>query len=151
MSDRLTEEWTKTTAEAFGDTEYTRKGKRAEEIILEHFSKVYDFAHLNEEDKQLQVDGKDITFGYHRWSRGYNVDVKSNLNNYKFSVDIPKLLKSKTDRWLHLDMETMWYAMYDINDMKNYLRKIEVINKPYQYIETAKNKRPDFINMGQVK
>lgn len=150
-SNRITEKWTPTTTEAFGDNEYTRKGNLAEEIILKHFQEVYDYAHRNEDDNEMQLAGKDITFGYNRWSRSYNLDVKSNLNDYKFSVDIPKLLKSKTDRWLHLDMNTMWYAMYDINDMKNYLKKIGAINKPYQYIETAKSKRPDFIKMGQVK
>lgn len=147
---RLTEEWTTTTAEAFGDNENTRKGKQAEEIVLKHFSRVYDFAYLNEEDKQLQIDGKDITFGYYRWSRGYNVDVKSNLKDYSFSVDIPKLLRSKTDRWLHLDMNTMWYAMYDVNDMEKHLKARGDLDKNYVYIDTAKAKRPDFITMGQI-
>ena len=151
MGKRLTDKWTKTTTEAFGDNEYTRKGNLAEEIVLNYFTKIYDHAYRNESDKTEQLGGRDITFGYDRWQRLYNVDVKSNLNNYSYSVDIPKLLKAKTDRWLHLDMNTMWYAMYGVPEMIAKIREQGDIDKPYVYFSTARAKRPEFVRMGQVK
>lgn len=152
-NNRITDQWTETTAEAFGDSEYTRKGNLAEEIILDYFTKIYDFAYRNESDKTEQLAGKDITFGYNppRWQRPYHVDVKSNLSNYSFSVDIPKLLKAKTDRWLHLDMDTMWYVMYGVDEMIDHLRKQGDLDKPYVYFSTGRAKRPSFFRMGRVE
>ena len=150
MGNRITSEWTKTTTEAFGDNEDTRKGNRAEEIIFEHFLKIYDYAKRNEEDYDLQLEGKDITFGMDHWYRLYNVDVKSNLKDYSFSVDIPKIMKAKTDRWLHYDEKSNFYAMYDINDMKEYIKEKGVEDRPYVYLSTTKAQRPSFIKMGKV-
>lgn len=150
-NNRITDQWTKTTTEAFGDNENTRKGNLAEEIILDHFTKIYDFAYRNESSEEEQLAGKDITFGFNRWSRPFHVDVKSNLSDYSFSVDIPKLLKAKTDRWLHLDMNTMWYVMYGVDEMVDQLRKQDDLDKPYVYFSTGRAKRPSFFRMGQVK
>ena len=150
---RITNEWTKTTTEAFGDNEATRKGNRAEETILEHFQKIYDFAYRNEDIKNLQIAGKDITFGKDSWSRPYNVDVKgTDMSDYSFSVDIPKIMKetTSTDRWLHYDEKSKFYAMYDINDMKKYLKDKGLTDKPFTYISTTKAKRPSFVKMGKV-
>ena len=150
MGNRITSEWTKTTTEAFGDNEATRKGNRAEKTILEYFRKIYDFAYRNEEDKDLQVEGKDITFGKDSWYRPYNVNVKGNMKDYSFSVDIPKIMKESTDRWLHYDEKSKFYAMYDINDMKKYLKDKGLTDKSYTYISTTKAQRPSFIKMGKV-
>ena len=150
-SNRLTSAWTKTTAEAFGDNENVRNGNLAEEMIFNHFTKIYDFAQRNESDRQLQLEGKDITFGFNRWARPYHADVKYNGYDYTFKIDVQKLLTSKADRWIHANHNTGWYAMYDRNNMINHIRKLGGIKEDEVFISTQKGKRPDFVEVKKVQ
>jgi len=57
---RLTDKWTPTLEEAFGES--GKKGKLGEDYMMEVFKSWGWECELHESDKKLQMDGIDITF-----------------------------------------------------------------------------------------
>lgn len=132
MNNRITSQWTKTTAEAFGDTREVRKGLLAEQMYLEYAKKVYDDVKYYEEDQALQVAGIDFTIHKNSWFRPYGVDVKGNLtskggffieNNSNGWLRNPK---KKNDRVVHICTETGWAVEYDRKAMIKLLDELQV-------------------------
>ena len=150
-SKRLTPKWTKTTTEAFGDTQSVRNGNLAEEMIFNDFTKIYDFAQRNESDRQLQLEDKDITFGWNRWARPYYAGVKYNGSSKDFRIKIEDLLESQADRWVHANPTTGWYAMYDRKVMIEHIKKLGKLKETYVSISTQKGERPDFVEVKKAK
>jgi hypothetical protein len=130
MSDRITNKWTETTLEAFGDKPKVCKGLEAEELVNSYLNKVYNkvtWFH-NHRDKQLQ--GIDFEFKKDSWRNSYSADVKGNLKNGKFFV-YPDEIKNKANhRMIHVDTETGWAVEYDRKSMLEYLNsKPELIQR----------------------
>lgn len=127
MSERLTSEWTKTTAEAFGNTPEVAKGKLAEQMYYEFAMRVYDDVKYYEEEQAQQVAGLDFAIYKNGWSRFYGVDVKGNLDSKgNFLIENQpdgwlRNSKKKNDRVVHICTETGWAVEYDRKEMIKYL------------------------------
>lgn len=122
MSERLTQEWTKTAEEAFGAT--GARGSIGEEFVAKTLTSWGWEVELHEEDYHKQVSGIDITFRNPSWMRSYTADVKTNLDEYgSFYVDTSSdgwLFKSgkTSDRIWHCNPETGWMAWYGRSEMQ---------------------------------
>lgn len=163
-SNRLTEEWTETLEEAFGDTENVRKGREGEEFLLKVFKKWnWDTKHYPS-DREKQTAGIDIAFRNPKWRYFYTCDVKNNMNNYgSIWVDTKWLYsdKLKADRIFHVNPETGWVAWYGVDDMRNYYmenfkgNKKVVCKGKTMYLQKHKiidpKDRPNWIQSKQVK
>lgn len=129
MSTRLTNQWTETTAEAFGNSDSVRKGYKAEIMYYKYALPIYDRVEHCPSDKQKQLEGCDIVLFRKHWSRPYTVDVKGNLTkDGTFFVDCSEtggiLDPRKTnDRICHVDVDSGWAFEYDRNHMSRYCRK----------------------------
>lgn len=126
---RITNKWTKTTAEAFGDTASARKGVLAEELYHDYALRVYDEVQYFPEDYKMQIKGIDFLIKKDRWYRAYGVDVKGNMSEKgTFCVENTpdgwlRNIKKQNDRVCHICVETRWAIEYDRNDMIIYLDK----------------------------
>lgn len=117
MSKRLTEEWTDTLDEAFGET--GTKGRLGEEFLSKVFDKWGWEWRRNESDYQSQIEGKDIEFRNPKWYNFYSADVKANLNEYGvFYVHKEWLFKVKCDRIFHVNPDTGWITYYGVDEMR---------------------------------
>ena len=150
VSKRKTPDWTPNLEDAFVDQEKVNKGKAAEAAVLKMFRDYYDYAYLNESNKKLQLQGKDITFGFDSWRRPFKAQIKFDEMDFKCRIDIKQLLEQSADRWIHINPYTGVYAMYDAKEMKEYLRDQGLLDKQYTYITTTK-KREKFITVGFAK
>ena len=121
MSKRITPEWTKTTKEAYGDTQNTQKGLIAEKLILDYLKSVYDEVKWYENDEEKQVAGIDFEFKKNSWSNYYTADVKGNMKKGWFYVYIDDIKKKKNHRMIHVDINTGWAVEYDRKEMIRYL------------------------------
>ena len=125
MSERLTQEWTKTAEEAFGPT--GARGALGEEFVARTLASWGWEVELHEEDYDKQVSGIDITFRNPSWMRSYTADVKTNLDDYgNFFVDTSSdgwLFKSgkTSDRIWHCNPETGWMAWYGRFEMQKHI------------------------------
>jgi hypothetical protein len=126
MSERLTPHWTNTLEEAFGTS-----GKRGREgeLFLKQVIESWGWEVIdNEEDKDLQVSGKDLLIKNPNWANFYSVDVKNNLDNYgSFYVDLSEKgwlfnPKKKSDRIWHVNTTTGWMSWYGRKEMQEYAR-----------------------------
>lgn len=144
---RLTEKWTPTLDEAFGET--GTKGRIGEEFLLKVFKSWGWYTKHHEDDKKAQLEGRDIEFRKPTWSRYYSCDVKNNLwDNGRFRVYKEWLFKVKCDRIFHVNPETGWVIWYPVDLMK------EMYDNSKQYMEINardKSSRPDFIKMVKYK
>lgn len=126
MGQRSTEEWTKTTEEAYGKT--GAKGTIGERFVAEVLASWGWDVELHEEDFAKQVSGIDITFRNPKWARPYTADIKANLDEYgSFYVDTSSngwLFKSgkTSDRIWHCNPETGWMAWYGRSEMQVYIQ-----------------------------
>ena len=117
-SERLTEEWTETLDEAFGEA--GAKGRIGEEFMARVFDKWGWQWRRNESDYQAQIEGKDIEFRNPKWANFYSGDVKNNLNQYgTFYVHKDWLFNVKCDRIFHVNPATGWITYYGVDDMRN--------------------------------
>ena len=117
-SERLTEEWTETLDEAFGEA--GAKGRIGEEFMARVFDKWGWQWRRNESDYQAQIEGKDIEFRNPKWANFYSGDVKNNLNQYgTFYVHKDWLFNVKCDRIFHVNPDTGWITYYGVDDMRN--------------------------------
>ena len=117
-SERLTEEWTETLDEAFGEA--GAKGRIGEEFMARVFDKWGWQWRRNESDYQAQIEGKDIEFRNPKCANFYSGDVKNNLNQYgTFYVHKDWLFNVKCDRIFHVNPDTGWITYYGVDDMRN--------------------------------
>jgi hypothetical protein len=121
VSGRITNEWTKTTAEAFGDTEFIRRGDRAEELAYDYLVRTYDTVQWNREDRDKQVAGKDFEFKRKQWKHSYSVDVKGNLHDGAFRVYMDEIAHKSNHRMMHVDTITGWAVEYSRDSMLDYI------------------------------
>lgn len=127
MSDRLTNQWTGSLEEAFGNTPNVQKGVIAEQMYHQWAQSVYPLVEYFPEDKEMQVAGIDFYIKKDNWRRKYGVDVKGNMDAKGFFMvdDSPngwlRSPKKKNDRVCHICVETGWAVEYDRNDMIKYL------------------------------
>lgn len=79
MSNRLTNRWTNTAAEAFGGT--GERGRTAEILVMQILESASIEAQDFEEDYKMQVAGIDLI------SNGLSIDVKGNLYKGHFYIE----------------------------------------------------------------
>lgn len=120
-SDRITNKWTKTTKEAFGDNPKTRKGYIAEEMIFKYLSRVYKWVTWYEEDFDKQSAGIDFRFKAEGWRNFYTADVKANLSKGKFFVYPDEINHKRNDRMIHVDIDTESAIEYSRESVLSYL------------------------------
>lgn len=117
MSTRLTEEWTETLDEAFGET--GTKGRLGEEFLCSVFAKWgWEYNHFPD-SKEKQLSGIDVEFRKPGWRYFYNGDSKNNLDKYgKFYVHKDWLFKVECDRIFHVNPDTGWITYYGVEEMR---------------------------------
>ena len=117
MSNRLTNEWTKTPSEAFGAS--GAKGEEGEEFLMRVFELWgWDFKHYPD-DYNKQIKGIDIEFKKPDWHNYYSCDVKNNLwNDGRFRVYENWLFKVECDRIFHVNPQTGWLLWYGVKEMR---------------------------------
>ena len=125
MSERLTQEWTKTAEQAYGKT--GAKGTIGEHFVANTLKSWGWEIELHEEDYDKQVSGIDITFRNPKWASSYTADIKANLDEYgNFFVDTSSegwLFKSgkTSDRVWHCNPDTGWMAWYGRFEMQKHI------------------------------
>lgn len=124
MSGRITSAWTKTTAEAFGNTPAVRKGRLGELFIIDVMRgwgwDVIDY----ESDRKKQTEQIDIEFKDPRWANYYSGSIKANMDDYgNFYVYGSWLNNTFSDRIFHCNPKTGWLCWYDTKTMQNYYRE----------------------------
>lgn len=127
MSERLTPKWTDTLEEAFGASGARgREGELFLKKVIEGWGwEVID----NEEDKELQISGKDLMIKNPKWASFYSVDVKNNLDDRgSFYVDLSEKgwlfnPKKTSDRIWHVNPQTGWMCWYGRKEMQEYMKK----------------------------
>lgn len=133
---RLTEKWTKSLDEAFGET--GKKGRLGEEFLLKVFDAWgWETKHY-ESDYKAQIEGRDIEFRKPSWANFYSCDVKNNMDQYgNFYVHKDWLFKVKCDRIFHVNPETGWLVWYGVDEMR------EMYDNSMDYMKfTAKTRTP---------
>lgn len=136
VSKRITNKWTETTAEAFGDNINTQTGLKAEKIIYEYLLGVYESVKWNESDRKKQVAGIDFEFKKDSWLNYYTADVKGNLNNRYFRVYPEEIRKKKNHRMIHVDINSGFAVEYDRLSMLEYIKTLNS-NKEYYIFCTS--------------
>lgn len=131
MGNRLTDEWTETAAEAFGDT-----GKRGRdgELFVKGYLESLGFNVIdNEGDYETQVSGQDLIFTIN--DKHHSVDVKSNLtDNNVFYVEIEPtgwLFNSrKTSNLIcHVNPRKGNMFWYSRANMKSYITSLDLTKR----------------------
>lgn len=135
---RLTPHWTKTAAEAYGPAGV--KGRAGEvlfcNVLIENHLPARDF----EEEKLQQVSGVDVE------SNGYTIDVKSNLVNSEFFIEVDAAgwlfhPQKTSDLIVHIDVDTadiVWYTREAARaNLRTYNRLLKI---------TPQNFRPSFMS-----
>jgi hypothetical protein len=125
VSNRITEKWTETTAEAFGDNINTQTGLKAEKIIYEYLLGIYQSVRWYESDRKKQIAGIDFEFKKDTWSNYYTADVKGNLKNTYFRVYPEEIRKKKNHRMIHVDVDSGYAVEYDRVSMLNYIDSLK--------------------------
>lgn len=138
MSDRLTNKWTDTLDEAFGET--GTKGREGEEFLVEVLrSWGWDVEH-HSDDRELQVQGIDVSFKSPKWQSSYTGDVKNNMDDFgSFYVYKEWLYKIKCDRVFHVNPKTGWIAYYGVPEM------FEFYDDKYDRIKITPSNTPKFV------
>ena len=121
MSDRITNKWTETTVEAFGDKPNVRKGVKAEELVNKYLLKVYDDVTWFHDCRDKQLQGIDFEFKKDSWRNSYSADVKGNLKNKEFFVYPDEIKDKMNHRMIHVDTDTGDAVEYDRKSMLAYL------------------------------
>jgi hypothetical protein len=127
MTDRLTDEWTPSLKEAFG--ERGERGRNGELLVIKFLESTGHEVVDHESDHQSQVRGIDISFKKPHWNRMYTGDCKANLRNdgsfyleyhvWKNSKRRPGwLFTCKADRVFHVNVAKQWLCYYDLNQLK---------------------------------
>lgn len=132
MSERLTQEWTPTAAEAFGAS--GTLGDEGEEFLSEVLKSWGWTCELHSSSFSHQVRGVDVTFRKPSWSNSYTADIKTNhdeYGNFFVETDDDGWLfnpKKDSDRIWHVNKDTGWMAWYNRNEMKAYIESNQLRN-----------------------
>lgn len=122
MSDRLTNRWTPTLEQAFGET--GKKGTEGEIFLLSVFKNWGWETRWYENDRSRQVAGIDIEFRSPKWVNFYSCDCKNNMDQYgRFYVYKDWLFKIKSDRVFHVNPTTGWFLWYGVKEMREYYKQ----------------------------
>jgi len=118
MSDRLTSDWTEGLEEVFG--ELGRLGELGELLALKLLMSKDIKCKYNPADEIKQNGGLDIEILIDGVWHG--IDVKANIHNdgdTNVCVEYPKLKKSKSTYWLHINIEDPMndYIIYPVKNM----------------------------------
>ncbi len=117
MSQRLTPQWTKTSAEVFGENGHI--GDEGEQIGLQILKEIFgDEVQHHPSNQHKQIKGHDYTV------RGQGIDIKTNWHGDSVIVDYAKIWTTKATVWMHLNLETHEFIVYKTNDMQKYLENI---------------------------
>lgn len=135
LNNRITDKWTDTTAEAFGDTPAVRKGRAGELFVIKVLSSwgwdVIDY----ENDKSYQVKQIDIGFKSPDWYNYYTGSIKANMDDYGYIFVYDEWIhKTKADRIFHCNPETGWLCWYDTARMQEYYKH----NQRYMHVKNGK-------------
>lgn len=133
MSGRITNAWTKTTAEAFGDNEFTQRGDKAEQLVYDYLVRVYDTVDWHRDDREKQIAGKDFEFKKKQWKYSYSVDVKGNLHDGIFRVYVDEIANKLNHRMMHVDVATGQAVEYSRESMLDYVDDNEHLLKTDKY------------------
>lgn len=136
---RLTNKWTKTTTEAFGNTIPVRKGYLAERMYYKYAMPIYDSVDYCPDNRVNQMAGVDIVLYKDTWSRPYTVDVKGNMTNSgTFFVDLTHdgwlfNPRKTNDRVCHICVDTGWAIEYDVREMRQFCKPLTSRQKSVQF------------------
>jgi hypothetical protein len=122
LSGRITSKWTKTTAEAFGDTPAVRKGRLGELFVINALESwgwsVIDY----ETDRNKQVQQIDIEFKSPDWAKYYSGSIKANMDDSgNIYVYEDWIYKTLADRVFHCNPTTGWMCWYDTKAMQRFV------------------------------
>ena len=133
MSDRLTENWTSTAGEAFGESGIV--GDAGEKQAIELLSSFGFTVIHHPSNKHLQISGVDITIISEDGEK-YGIDVKTNLHKGKdVCVDYKKIHKSASMYWLHMNKnDPNDWIMYPVVKMANYVKDLTPYNNEYYWV-----------------
>jgi genome maintenance exonuclease 1 len=133
VSDRITNKWTETTVEAFGNKPNVRKGLKAEEIVYGYLNKVYSKVTWFHDKRDKQIQGIDFEFKKDSWRNSYTADVKGNMSNKEFYVYPDEIRNKANHRMIHVDVNSGYAVEYDRKSMLDYL------DENPEYIKADKN------------
>jgi hypothetical protein len=155
---RLTPEWTPTLEGAYGAN--GAKGRAAELLYAQHVANQGMIAHDRESDYHDQVSG--IDFIVQKGDKLFTVDVKGNLNNKRFYVEVgprgwlfnPKKI---SEFIIHIDINTHDAVLYKRKDMQQFVTNNASEYRVYtdqwgnRTILLYCDNIPSFINMKKLK
>jgi len=144
MSERLTDRWTDSAAEAYGIS--GERGRTAEMLVIGIINSAGISAEDFESDYDKQVAGIDIV------SNGLSIDVKGNLYNGHFYIENGTrgwLFNSnkKSDIILHVDPNTSEVVWYSRNIAQQKIRMVTDYGRDTSLVKIDQsNFRKDFMN-----
>ena len=151
MNDRLTEKWTDTAEEAFGDT--GKKGREGEVFMIDVFKSWGWDVEDHEGERRMQVMGIDLSFRNPKWHNLYTCDVKNNMDEYGcFYVYKEWLNKIQCDRVFHVNPNTGWVAWYGVDEMRAWYNfRVNRFNDDPDCIKLTPRKGPKFIKRSRIR
>jgi hypothetical protein len=161
MSERITNQWTPTLAEAFGDSPNIDLGRRGELTIFNLINSWFGYTATDHEaDFKKQKAGIDLSIYKEGWARPFTIDVKTGAsyqsNNGTIKIDMSPdgwlyNPEKTSDRIWHVNLDTGWYTWYDRKDMKKYIETLDNIQvNQYNQLELPLNVKEFFLRRGKL-
>lgn len=155
MGDRITSQWTKTTAEAFGNTPAVRKGRAGELFIIETMISWGWNVIDHECSREKQTKQIDIEFKDPNWANYYSGSIKANMDDYgNIYIYDNWIHNTFSDRIFHCNPKTRWMCWYDTKLMQQYYRENfdqQVLNSSGDaYIKISPSECRSFIKRRKV-
>ena len=160
MNNRLTNEWTDTAGEAFGQRGID--GEEGEKVVAKYL--VNDGAEVRTypESHIAQVECKiDLAFRYpsYKKDRWITVDVKSQTSSLQdeihpdtFRINYKRLVAAQenntVDRWWHVNLLTGAMAYYDVAEMVGFLNRCLMLVNIEKYYDDLLVPKSVFIDYG---
>lgn len=133
MGDRLTDKWTPTLEEAFGET--GKRGAEGEVWLAKVIGEQWGWeVETFDDDYKRQVQGHDLAIRKPGWANFYTVDVKNNLGDggvfYVETSPTGWLFNPKktNDRVWHVNPSSGWMAWYGRQEMIDALLQLKLYN-----------------------
>lgn len=147
---RITKQWTNTTAEAFGQSEYVLKGRQGELFVMDVLRSWGWDVIDHEDNKQMQLKQIDMEFKDPKWFKHYSGSIKTNMDDdgnifvYDHWINI-----SYPDRVFHCNVNTGWICWYDTKLMQQYfennIHKLVTNKRGQRYLKIAATECRSFI------